>query len=80
MTELLPEAAFNPVVHNPQFTSRQLEILQAICYGKSIHDISLDLFISVNTVKYHLKLLFKQLHVHNRAMLVRLALLHGWVK
>ena len=66
--------------HHSQLSNRQIEILQKICEGKSVRDISLDLFISENTVKYHLKAMFRLLRVHNRAMLVRLALQEGYLK
>lgn len=80
MTEGLPDVSISPLILHPPFTLRQREILQKICDGKSIHRVAAELFISENTVKYHLKSLFKQLQVHNRTMLVRLALQRGWVK
>ncbi len=71
----------NPAHFVSEFLSeRQQQILQRICEGETIHDIARDLYISENTVKYHIKTLFKMLHAKNRALLVRVALERGLVK
>ncbi|HOZ23089.1 MAG TPA: LuxR C-terminal-related transcriptional regulator [bacterium] len=60
MTEPLDEIA-NPAHFVPEFLSeRQQQILQRICEGETIHDIARDLYISENTVKYHLKTVVSQ--------------------
>lgn len=79
MTEALPEAVVPVPALHPTLSLRQQEILQKICDGKTIRDIALELYISENTVKYHLKMLFKLLQVHTRAMLVRVAIRQGLI-
>jgi DNA-binding NarL/FixJ family response regulator len=48
-------------------TERQQEILDRIIQGKSYAVIAKELFISVDTVRFHLKKLYKVLHVSNKS-------------
>ncbi|MEP6796082.1 MAG: response regulator transcription factor [Saprospiraceae bacterium] len=48
-------------------TDRQKEILEKLVDGKSYGAIALSLFISVETVRSHVKSLYKILHVNNKA-------------
>lgn len=50
-------------------TPRQLEIIERVRQGKSNKEISTELFISENTVKYHLKIIFDILGIENRNQL-----------
>lgn len=45
---------------------RQLEVLDLIAEGCSYHEIASRLFISTNTVKFHLRAIYLQLGVNNR--------------
>lgn len=45
---------------------REKEIFQLISQGFSYKDISLELHISVNTVKFHIKKIYDKLHVNSR--------------
>ncbi len=47
-------------------SKRELEVLQVMCDGASNQQIADQLFISVNTVKTHLKSAFIKLEVENR--------------
>ncbi len=47
-------------------THRELEVLQQLATGKNNKEISKALFLSVETVKTHIKHIFKKLHVSNR--------------
>lgn len=47
-------------------TDRQKEILEKLVDGKSYHTIASELFISVETVRTHIKKLYKVLHVNNK--------------
>ena len=51
-------------------TNREIDILTLLAQGKSNEQISLQLDISVNTVKTHLKHIFKKLSVTNRTAAV----------
>lgn len=54
-------------------TGRELEVLRYIASGTSNKGISSELFISVETVKSHVKNIYKKLDVRNRVEAVRLA-------
>jgi len=55
----------NGKLHNP-LTEREFDTLRLTLEGKSNPEISELLFISVNTVKYHLKNTYSKLGVNNR--------------
>ncbi|MFB9053639.1 LuxR C-terminal-related transcriptional regulator [Formosa undariae] len=50
-------------------TERQLQIIDLVKQGKSNKEIGDILFISVNTVKYHLKIIYETLQISNRSEL-----------
>lgn len=52
-------------------TVRQLDIIRLIREGKSNKEIAASLFISENTVKYHLKIIYEALDIENRVQLIR---------
>lgn len=68
----LPEPAKSPAleeeaaVKTPEFTTRQKEIIQLVRMGKSNKEIAAELFISENTVKYHLKSIYQILGINSR--------------
>jgi DNA-binding CsgD family transcriptional regulator len=49
-----------------QLTDRERELLLLIRFGKTNAEIASITGLSVNTVKTHMKSLFKKLHVRNR--------------
>ena len=49
-----------------KITSRESGILQLLQKGFSNEKISKEIGVSVNTVKYHLKWIYKKLHANNR--------------
>ncbi len=51
-------------------TSRQREILEMLVDGKSYKEISSSLFISLETVRTHIKKMYKVLHVNNKAQAI----------
>lgn len=50
-------------------SNRQLEIINLVCQGKTNKEIGATLFISENTVKYHLKIIYDLLDVNSRVAL-----------
>lgn len=48
------------------FTERQLQIIDLLKKGKSNKEIAAELFISDNTVKYHLKIIYNVLNIKQR--------------
>ena len=59
------EAKFN--VH---FTEREMEILALKKKKKNNGQISYNIFLSINTVKFHIKHIYDKLHVSNRTQLI----------
>ena len=53
-----------------QPTKRELEILTLVANGSSNSEIADQLYVSTNTVKYHLKNLYGKLGVNNRIKLI----------
>lgn len=57
-------------IHN--LTERQLEIIELVKQGKTNKEIGVQLFVSENTVKYHLKIIFEILGISKRTDLLNL--------
>ncbi|MGV0920293.1 LuxR C-terminal-related transcriptional regulator [Empedobacter falsenii] len=53
-------------IEDYNLTERQLEIIELVKQGKTNKEIGEELFISENTVKYHLKIIYKSLGIDNR--------------
>jgi DNA-binding NarL/FixJ family response regulator len=58
-------------------TAREREVLERLVTGAPNKRIADELFITENTVKYHLKNILQKLHLGNRAQVVAYALRHG---
>ena len=56
-----------PQIADESLTERENEVLQHLIEGKTNRQIADDLFISGNTVAYHIKQIYEKLHVHSRA-------------
>jgi len=52
-----------------ELSERQLQILELIKKGKTNKEIASELYISENTVKYHLKIIYNILDIENRFQL-----------
>ena len=50
----------------PTLTGRELEVLQLVARGMTSREIGLDLFISENTVKNHIRNILDKLGLHSR--------------
>ncbi|MEO8149181.1 MAG: response regulator transcription factor [Bacteroidia bacterium] len=59
-----------PVKDQSQLNERQQEILECIFNGMSYKLIAEKLFISIETVRYHVKNIYEILHVHSRDELI----------
>jgi DNA-binding NarL/FixJ family response regulator len=55
-------------------TEREEEVLGKIIEGKTNRQIADELFVSVNTVAFHVKQIYEKLHVHSRAEAVAKAM------
>ncbi|MBL7183679.1 MAG: hypothetical protein ISS50_04425 [Anaerolineae bacterium] len=61
-------------------TERELEVLQLVATGASNQQIARQLFISVNTVKVHLRNVFAKLEVQSRTEATLYAIKEGWIE
>ena len=60
-------------------TKKELDIVKCVLLGLSNEEIGKRLFISVHTVKLHLKNLYRKFDVHNKIQLAVYAILKGFV-
>lgn len=60
--------------HDEALTNRENEVLDQIIEGKTNRQIAEALFISENTVAFHVKQIYGKLHVHSRAEAVAKAM------
>lgn len=66
-----------PAVRRAGLTERELEILTLVADGKSNKQIAADLFLAVQTVKFHLTSLYRKLDAATRTEAVREAYQQG---
>ena len=59
---------------SPELTRREKEVLEQLCHGKSYKMIADALFISEDTVRHHLKNIYKKLQVNSKSEAVIRAL------
>lgn len=59
---------------SPELTRRETEVLEQLCEGKSYKMIADTLFISEDTVRHHLKNIYKKLEVNSKSEAVIRAL------
>ena len=65
---------------SPTLTRRELDVLRAIATGKTNQEIGDELFLSENTVKYHVHSILDKLHLKDRREAVAYAREHGLIK
>ena len=63
-----------------QLTQREQEVLQLVAGGSTNREIAAALYISENTVNFHMKNILAKLHLRNRAQAVAYAIQSGLVK
>jgi DNA-binding NarL/FixJ family response regulator len=55
-------------------TDRELELLQGLVEGETYTSVAKRMFISPHTAKSYIKSIYRKLHVHSRALAVRVAI------
>ncbi len=65
--------SFHPAINNP-LSDRELEVLKKLTQGQNYNTIANSLFISGNTVKAHIKNIYRKLEVNSRASAVEKAI------
>ena len=59
-------------------TAREREVLERVTLGATNKEIAAALYVSKNTVGYHMKNILSKLHLRNRAQVAAWALEHGY--
>jgi two-component system NarL family response regulator len=72
--------ARQPATRNSELSERELEVLSRLARGESNRRIAERMFISVHTVRAHVRSLMQKLHVQNRVQAATYALKHGLVR
>lgn len=62
-----------------ELSERETEILQKISNGTGYKNIADELFISIHTVRYHIRNIYEKLQVHNQSEAVSKALKQGLI-
>jgi len=73
----LPQAALYDQASGPGLTRRELEILQLVAEGHSNSQLAKMLWVTEQTVKFHLSNVYRKLDVANRTEASRWAQRHG---
>ncbi len=68
-----------PKTSKVSLTSREKEVLSGLVDGNSYKAIADSLFISVETVRFHFRNIYKKLHVHSQSEAVAKAIREGLV-
>ncbi|MFH1195475.1 MAG: response regulator transcription factor [bacterium] len=63
-----------------QLTNRETEVLNLLAQGSNYQEIADSLFISVDTVRHHIRNIYKKLHVHSQSEAVAKAIRKGLIK
>lgn len=74
LTKTLFDAVKKKRADDEILSQRELQVLQLVCSGKTNNEIAAELFLSVQTVKSHLKKIFEKLDVRDRAQAVAVAM------
>ncbi|HOK71559.1 MAG TPA: helix-turn-helix transcriptional regulator [Bacillota bacterium] len=61
----------------PRLTPTETEVMNLLAQGKTNRAIAEEMFISINTVKTHIRSIYQKLGVHTRGSAVRLAVAAG---
>ncbi len=80
MKELSHTKKADDFQRSPTLTRRELDVLRAIATGKTNQEIGKELFLSENTVKYHVHSILEKLHIKDRREAVVYAREHGLIK
>jgi DNA-binding NarL/FixJ family response regulator len=77
---ILPEGEAGGGTTGQDLTPRQRQILEMVAGGATNKEVGAALYVSENTVKYHMGEILQRLHARNRAQLVTYALRSGLIQ
>lgn len=71
----------NPSSNNDEsnLSAREREVLHSLADGNNYKEIADHLFISIDTVRHHIRNIYKKLHVHSRSEAVAKAIRKGLI-
>jgi NarL family two-component system response regulator LiaR len=72
-----PAVAAEPRLDHPDLTRREVEILRLVAEGLSNAELAKMLWVTEQTVKFHLSNIYRKLNVSNRTEASRWAQVHG---
>jgi DNA-binding NarL/FixJ family response regulator len=75
----LSQEPVEPSVEAQGLTARELEVLKLVAVGRSNADVARRLWVTEQTVKFHLSNVYKKLNVANRTEASRYAQRHGLI-
>jgi DNA-binding NarL/FixJ family response regulator len=73
MRQLVQALRPDPVVERPALTPREYEILTHLAFGRGNAEIAKLTWVSENTVKFHVKNVFRKLGVNDRGQAMMMA-------
>jgi DNA-binding NarL/FixJ family response regulator len=62
-----------------ELSEREVEVLTGLSNGQSYHAVAESIYVSVDTVRYHIRNIYKKLHVHSQSAAVAQALRRGLI-
>ena len=65
--------------YGEELTSRETEIIELVATGITNREVARELFISVNTVKVHLRNIYTKLGAESRTEATMIAMQNGWI-
>lgn len=78
LQEFARPTSATPAHKSDALTDRERDVLELLVAGvTSNHELAERLFVSENTVKYHMRNILEKLHVNNRAQVIAYAHRHG---
>lgn len=67
-------SSFQSKTEGSNLTDREKDVLNLLCGGSAYKEIGEQLFISVGTVRHHIKNIYEKLHVHSKSQAVAKAI------
>jgi len=69
-----------PRTEQDQLTEREMDVLRLLAEGHSYKTTADKLSLSLDTVRFHVRNIYEQLHVHSKSEAVTKALKSGWIR
>jgi DNA-binding CsgD family transcriptional regulator len=69
-----------PRTEQDQLTEREMDVLRLLAEGHSYKTTADKLSLSLDTVRFHVRNIYEQLHVHSKSEAVSKALKSGWIR